>query len=571
MIQLSRDDGVVRVSADAYCLTWAADRPFVALADAAGHPLAELFTLSSVHSTLGQDDTTWIGVWQADSAGEKITLTLDAASSIWDAKRYTFECFPDRWRYSITVQGRGALTDAHYFGGYYSGYLRWGSGFFRSGQHFLEGFNPEPNSAEVTGFAAAGCSTIDLMGVPLPGRADWFFTPPPFCYALRGPGGWLGIGVEAPPGENRFTAYHYHGSAGAFHLTLAYEGHTPVEGTYTLPAIGFDLAPSPYEALACHRAALIRHRCAPSIPGGPQPTWWREPIFCGWGAQCYAASRDEGRAPDYARQDFYEDLLNTLAQRGVQPGTVVLDDKWQRTYGENRVDPDKWPDLAGFIQRQHEAGRRVLLWLKAWDPEGLPAEACVTNAAGMPVAADPTSPLYERLLRESVRLMLDDYGADGFKVDFTARIPSGPGLRRHGAAWGLELMKAYLGILHGEARQVKPDALIMTHTPHSYLADVVDMIRLNDINMGADVNRAMRHRAQVAALACPGAPIDTDNWPMPDLATWRAYVPLQPELGVPALYFATHIDSTGEALTEDDYRLIRETWAAYRLKLREQA
>jgi len=255
----------------------------------------------------------------------------------------------------------------------------------------------------------------------------------------------------------------------------------------------------------------------------------------------------------------------------VQPGTVVLDDKWQRTYGENRVDPDKWPDLAGFIQRQHEAGRRVLLWLKAWDPEGLPAEACVTNAAGMPVAADPTSPLYERLLRESVRLMLDDYGADGFKVDFTARIPSGPGLRRHGAAWGLELMKAYLGILHGEARQVKPDALIMTHTPHPYLADVVDMIRLNDINMGADVNRAMRHRAQVAALACPGAPIDTDNWPMPDLATWRAYVPLQPELGVPALYFATHIDSTGEALTEDDYRLIRETWAAYRLKLREQA
>jgi hypothetical protein len=38
---------------------------------------------------------------------------------------------------------------------------------------------------------------------------------------------------------------------------------------------------------------------------------------------------------------------------------------------------------------------------------------------------------------------------------------------------------------------------------------------------------------------------------------------------VPALYFATHIDRTGEPLTEDDYRLIRETWAAYR-KQREQ-
>jgi hypothetical protein len=178
----------------------------------------------------------------------------------------------------------------------------------------------------------------------------------------------------------------------------------------------------------------------------------------------------------------------------------------------------------GFIAGQRR-GRHVLLWLKAWDPEGVPAEECITNAAGLPVAVDPTHPAYEQRLREAVRVMLTDYDADGFKIDFTARVPSGPGFRLHGDAWGVELMRAYLAIVHGEAKRAKPDALIMTHTPHLYLADVVDMIRLNDVNTGTDVNRAMTHRARVASIACPGVIIDTDNWPMTDRETWRARPP----------------------------------------------
>ncbi|MDF2814826.1 MAG: family 31 glycosyl hydrolase, alpha-glucosidase, partial [Paenibacillus sp.] len=167
-----------------------------------------------------------------------------------------------------------------------------------------------------------------------------------------------------------------------------------------------------------------------------------------------------------------------------------------------------------------------------------------------------------------VRRMLSQadgaYNADGFKIDFSARIPSGPGIRLHGNTWGLELMKLYLFILYDEAKKVKQDALIMSHTPHPYLADVVDMIRLNDINTGKPVNRAMTHRAKVAAAALPNAVIDTDNWPIANKATWREYVRLQPELGVPSLYYASHIDSTQEPLTEDDYALIRESWARAR-------
>jgi hypothetical protein len=209
--------------------------------------------------------------------------------------------------------------------------------------------------------------------------------------------------------------------------------------------------------------------------------------------------------------------------------------------------------------------------LKAWDREGVPDDECVRNASGVPLSVDPTNPDFEQRLRASVRRMLgsDGYNADGFKIDFTHRIPVGPALRLWGDSWGLELMKRYLGIIYEEAKRTKADALVMTHTPNPYLADVTDMIRLNDMldltrlddpSAGLDIERTLTQRAAVARIACPDALIDTDNWPVRSRAIWRDYARLQPSLGVPSLYFSTHIDLTGEPLDDADYELIREAW-----------
>ncbi len=565
---IRNEKGICQFVSETYCLTFLADRPFVNLESPRGDRLAELFALSSVHSLEGRDDTTQIGTWEIEEQPGVTTFLLRAQSSLWKAKRYRLRCFPHRFIYDMEIEGTGRLAEVNYFGGYYSGQPRWGSGFFWSGQNFLAGFNPEPNTAEINHFSPQTHTQIDLMGVPLPGRSDWFFTPPPFCFSMQWSEGWLSLGVETMPGQNRFTEYAYRGSPSAFHLLLSYEGHTSVSGTYQLPAIGFDFADEEYAALEKHVKAFSAIQPPAQVSRGEKvtPKWWHTPIFCGWGAQCYLASCEAGHAPDYARQDVYENLLQALEAKDVDPGIVVLDDKWQYTYGENRVDKNKWADLPGFIARQHARGRKVLLWLKAWDAEGLPVEECITNAAGTSIACDPSNPAYERRLRASVQHMISTQScdADGFKIDFTARIPSGPGLNLHGDVWGLELMRLYLTILYSEAKRVKPDALIMTHTPHPYLEDVVDMIRLNDINVGRDINQSMTHRARVAAIACPNVSIDTDDWPMPGKAAWRTYMRLQPDLGVPSLYYSTHIDSTGEALEAEDYRLIRETWAKYR-------
>ena len=568
-MQIKNCNGVLAVMTQHYSLTFPLDRPFVLLKDASGRQLAELFVLSSIHPLHARDDTVRIGEWETEERDGEIVLALRAYSSVWEEKRYRFRCHPDRFAYEMEVVGEGRLAEVHPFGGYYSGHLRWGSGFFPSGQSFSQGFNPEPNADEMNFFSPAENSVIDITGVPLPGRASWFFTPAPFCFAFYSGDQWLSMGVEARPNANRFIEYRYNGHRNSFYLTLNYEGYTTVAGVYQLPAIGFDFRPDAYEAVSAHVQAL---RAAGYVAAADntvmRPLWWLMPIFSGWGAQCYLATQERGQAPGYARQDLYEGFLSVLGHQDVEPGIVIIDDKWQATYGGNEVDEAKWPDLSSFVARQHSAGRKVLLWLKLWDPEGVSPEMCITNAAGLPIAVDPTNPAFAEQLRTSVQRMLSPqaYDADGLKIDFSARIPSGPGIRCYGDSWGLELMRSYLSIIYEAAKEVKPDALIMTHTPHPYLADVVDMIRLNDINVLKDVSKAMRHRARIASIACPDAVIDTDNWPIPDRATWRSYLTLQTELGVPSLYYASHVDSTGEPLEAEDYQLVRDSWQRYRAR-----
>jgi hypothetical protein len=65
----------------------------------------------------------------------------------------------------------------------------------------------------------------------------------------------------------------------------------------------------------------------------------------------------------------------------------------------------------------------------------------------------------------------------------------------------------------------------------------------------------------VAAASDPGLLVDTDDWCMPSKAEWRAYLAAKPSLGVPALYYATGIDHSGEAFDDADYAAIRDAWA----------
>lgn len=297
-------------------------------------------------------------------------------------------------------------------------------------------------------------------------------------------------------------------------------------------------------------------------------------MFCGWGAQCALSADGAGHAPALATQANYDGFLGALEEHGVVPGTIVIDDKWQCAYGTNEPDPEKWPDLRGWIEERRDRGQHVLVWWKAWDAEGLPEELCIRSPDGSPLGLDPTNPRARAVLRDVVAEMVGPggIGADGLKIDFTARTPSGHALRAHGPGWGIALLHELLSVVYAAVKDVNHQALVITHTPHPSFADVTDMVRLNDMlrlddpgPLPADaVVEQMRYRARIAGAALPDVLIDTDDWCVPDKRTWRAYLDAKSELGVPSLYYATTIDQTGEALDEDDYAALRDVWAAWR-------
>jgi hypothetical protein len=584
-VRLDRAGAELVVEASAYRLTIPAGKGVAWLDDRGGSRWAELRILASVDTLEGPDETLAIGEPRIEEGGGLVRLTWDLASSRWAARRIVLEAAPDTLVVTAEVEGTGRPADVTLLAG--RAVLPRVHGFLMSGASFESLVSASPTDPGKVVKSASESTSIGVATGSEPGRGNWFFTPGPFCYAaarepVRDPlelpaGPWVTFSLEVAPGEANFGAFSWRAIDRGFGFALDYDGKTAVEDHWRSPRLVIGFADGPYEAIASHRERLVRRGLAPPRRRAATdvPRWWREPIFCGWGAQCALASA-EGRplvaAPAYATQANYDAFLGTLEANGVVPGTVVVDEKWQRAYGTSEPDPERWPDLPGWIAGRHDRDQRVLLWFKAWSTEGIPASACVRNGLGEPIGIDPSHPEGETAIRQSVRRIVarDELDADGLKIDFTGRTPSGVATEHHGSAWGVELLRRLLEIVADEARALKPDVLLVGHTPNALIAPAVDMLRLNDAlrlddpGSPADIVPQMRYRAAAVRAACPDHLIDTDDWCLPSLAAWRAYAAVKPSLGVPALYYATHLDRTGEAFEPGDYELLRRTWAAYR-------
>lgn len=611
-------DGAITVTAPGYRLTVAADGTTARLSSGPGHPV-ELQLPGALDRTGAVDETLSVAapVLTTSSSGWPV-ITVARRSTAWRHAETRLVCTADGCAASWLVRGSGALESVALFATR-SALGGRGSGLRPSGHDWHTLFTPNPGPPRRLLRGAGESAVLGACGDARPGRGHWFFTPPPLCLALTGDrlpddadpagpttGTWWTVGVGAPVSELTFTQVRYVPSDLGWHLCLDYEAHTRVDGDFRTPAVLVSPGhPDPYAGLRAHRGWLQEHGFAPDpdraaagpgatgpaaprpdratvdpadgdpsdvLGGGRRPAWWSEPMFCGWGAQMGRA-RDTGRpAPELSTQEEYDAHLAVLAEHGLLPGTVVIDDKWQRAYGSWEPDPGRWPDLRGWIAARHAAGQRVLLWWRAWSTEGVLDELCVRTPDGHPVALDPGHPGARALLVENIRRMLapDGLDADGLKIDFTADTPSGHSLTGTGPGWGIALLHTQLATLYQAAKAAKPDALVVTHTPHPSFADVTDMIRLNDMlrlddpDPWAPLVPQMRYRAAVAAASCPGLLIDTDDWCAPDRAQWRAYGAVKRDIGVPALYVTTQLDRTGEPLEESDYAALRAQWSEQR-------
>jgi hypothetical protein len=546
---------------DAYRLDFAANGRYATIASTDGRPLLTLPLLTAVDRVDGIDETLAVSPPRQHDR----TVVVDRRSTLWDRAWLELRCLDTCVEAQAFVEGRGAVTDVRLLGG--RSLIRGaplGHVSSRSPLQTLFTPNPEDGAFHVRPLAAG--TVIGVVGDGEPGRGRWLFTPAPLYVALGDGTTWLDLGVAAPVADLRFVELALEATANGFSLKLDYDGRRSVDGELATPTLVVTPnVPDPHMGLRRHRDDLVTRGAAPEPRPRETPAWWREPIFCGWGAQCHLEIVEGGLARDYATQERYDGFLARLEEHGLVPGTIVLDDKWQATYGGNEPDTAKWPDLRAWIAERHARGQHVLLWWKAWDPEGLPTELCITNPDGDAVGLDPDNEPARAELQRIVTRMLgpDGLDADGLKVDFTARTPTGRALATAGRSSGIALLHELLTIVYAAAKRAKPDALVITHTPHPGFVDVTDMIRLNDM-IGGDIVEQMTARAEIVRAACPELPIDTDDWRVPNKPEWRAFLERKPEIGVPSLYYATHLDCTGEELDEDDYAALRRVWSTWK-------
>jgi hypothetical protein len=619
-LSITTDAAATVVTGERYRLTVPAGSADAYLADVDGTVWTRLLLTASVDRVDAADERFGRVEISTRDTGEFFELTATQASSAWRVERTVLECRPGEVRVRVEVEGSGWIADVTLLGG--RAILPSGAaGVFRSSIGFRSVFLPTPTRPVAFLRPSSAPAQLGVVGDADPGRLNAVFSPPPLCFGFGrsddmaseavlaetsvSPGAaeqWLAAHLAAPVEECGFTTLAYEPLDGGYLFRLRYEGHTPAREGWTSPEIVLRPVGGPLDAIVALRDDLVAHGWASDLAGSATaaaPAWWREPLFCGWGAQCAAAIADwpdpveaatargwdpwlnPVRPPSLPTSALsssarYDGWLALLEQNGLEPGTVVIDDRWQKHYGRNDVDESQWPDLKGWIARQHARGRRVLLWFKAWAPDGLPAELCIRTADGEPVCADPGNPEYRALLAEQVRWMLGEDGldADGFKVDFTQRGPSGVSLQGSPATedggWGVAALHTLLRTLHDAAKAAKPDAMVIAHAMHPAFGGVEDVLRLNDMQERDESGRLVpialqaRVRAAIATAALPRHPIDTDQWPMPDHAEWAAYVDVQPELGIPALYYLESIDNSGESITAADLEHVARSWRDYR-------
>jgi len=270
--------------------------------------------------------------------------------------------------------------------------------------------------------------------------------------------------------------------------------------------------------------------------------------------------------------------VRLLEERDLPYGTLTIDMGWSRCRTIPQPDERLWPDLKGFIERLHQKGKRVFLWLATWNPGGLHESLRMPHANGLGDCCDPTNPEFRSLLTEAVTQAISPHGlnADGFKIDFTGDLPRGD-YQPVGDLWGLDLIHDYLSLIHDAMKAAKMDTVLETHCANPQFADVTEMIRLNDIFcLQEDVRPSMKFRAEMARIALPGLPLDADCDPFISCQAWMDYLRFQPQLGVPSLYSLTHMsfrssNLPAEPITEREWDEIRTLWNTYDASLSQMA
>ncbi len=155
----------------------------------------------------------------------------------------------------------------------------------------------------------------------------------------------------------------------------------------------------------------------------PDAKAFQAPQFCTWMA--LGENQSEEKILEYAKK---------ILAMGIQPGVLILDDGWQKDYGDWRFTEKRFRDPVGMMRRLKEMGFKVMLWIVPYiSPktaaygELLKNDALIRDADGKVYMAhwwkaesavlDLTTKPAQNWLEAELERIREEYGADGFKMD----------------------------------------------------------------------------------------------------------------------------------------------------------
>lgn len=537
-----------------------------------GRKMADLAMISALENAEAKEHLTEARIEKMTEADGVLYVTLSAGSDLWQDRCFEWAFYKDHVSYRHYARGEGKLGRCYFFSSGRPGMYDLGTsdGYDTNAAFFTPHYRTfNVNLANVREFDISQPGFTGVGRSECVGRADYMnverwhgiFSPAPLNFAFYHGDAAMSIGIGAKPGDYRFNGLEYSGclkSASCFYVN--YEGFTQAQGSFVSPEAAIHFGYAPFSCLQSYIAWIDANGYGTQFRF-PEAPWHRGPIFCGWAEQTALCPADMSAA-DRATQANYEAWMDELDRRGVPVRTIVVDDKWQKYYGRFEVDTDKWPDMAGFVRRQHEKGRRVLLWIPGYQVEGVPKEYCALDEKGEPVMAVPGLEAYDAMVREEIIRLIEQTDIDGFKEDWIGRTGHS-GLSNYGVTHGIELVRRFQFVVHDALHSVKPDGLLETQTPNPVMRESSDMLRLNDIWFATrELPEMMRDRARIARLA-GWQVIDCDNAGATILPEWIQFQQLQPAIGVPSLYFLTETESSHEKMTAAQCDYMSALWRDY--------
>ena len=124
-----------------------------------------------------------------------------------------------------------------------------------------------------------------------------------------------------------------------------------------------------------------------------------------------------------------------IVRNGYPTGVLMIDDNWQKYYGNFEFRPDRFPDPKGMVDKLHEMGFKVMLWICPFvSPDSaeyrdLAAKGYLLKDAhrdgpaivewwnGHSAVYDLSNPEAMAYFKDILVGMQKEYGIDGFKFD----------------------------------------------------------------------------------------------------------------------------------------------------------